>query len=157
MTQRFYPAVMERGDNGVFAVWFPDFPGCVAAAVDEEQAIAKAQDALAGAVIALAEREGAIPSPTPMQAVRVPDGVEVVSLFAIGVTPPNPSERVNIYLPKALIERLDRRATALGMSRSSFVGFAVSRTLDEDRPVWLKAPVQAGRTSVKGRRKAGGR
>ena len=154
MTQRFYPAVMERGAKGVFAVWFPDFPGCVAAAVDEEQAIAKAQDALAGALLAMAERDEAIPSPTPMQAVQVPDGVELLSLFAIGVTPPNPSERVNIYLPKALIERLDRRATSRGMSRSSFVGFAVSRILDDNAPVWVKAPTQAP-ASVRGRKKAG--
>ena len=153
MAQRFYPAVMERGEHGVFAVWFPDFPGCVAAAVDEEQAIAKAQDALLGAALALAEQDLPLPAATPMQAIVTPSDAEVVSLFAIGITPPNPSERVNIYLPKALIERLDRRATELGMSRSSFVGFAVSRILDASPPVWVKTPEQAP-ASVRGRKKA---
>jgi predicted RNase H-like HicB family nuclease len=131
MTQRYYPAVMEREQAGVFAVWFPDFPGCVAAGVTQETAIAKAQEALAGAVTAAAERDGAIPVPTPSEDIETPEDIDLVALFAVGVTPPNPSERVNVYLPRNLIYQMDRRATAMGMSRSSLVGFAVSRMLVE--------------------------
>ncbi|MFI4975719.1 MAG: type II toxin-antitoxin system HicB family antitoxin [Caulobacterales bacterium] len=130
MTQRFYPAVLERAAGDVFAVWFPDFPGCVAAGADQQQAMAKAQEALARAVEALAERDAAIPAPTPFEAVETPDDAEVVAVFAMAATLPNPSERVNVYLPKSLIERMDRQAEAFGMSRSSLVGFAVTRTLD---------------------------
>jgi metal-responsive CopG/Arc/MetJ family transcriptional regulator len=36
---------------------------------------------------------------------------------------------VNIYLPKSLIERVDRAASEHGMSRSSFFGLAVSDLL----------------------------
>ncbi len=31
MRHLFYPAVLERGEGNVYAVWFPDFPGVVAA------------------------------------------------------------------------------------------------------------------------------
>lgn len=130
MTQRFYPAVMERGEGDVIAVWFPDFPGCVAAATEQQAAVAKAQDALASAVQAQAERDEALPAPSAFQDVEVPEDTDFIALIAIPATLPNPSERVNVYLPKALIERMDRRATDMGMSRSSLVGYAVSTLLD---------------------------
>jgi predicted RNase H-like HicB family nuclease len=134
MTQRFYPAVMERGEGDVIAVWFPDFPGCVAAATEQQAAVAKAQDALAAAVQAQAERDEALPAPSAFQDVDVPEDTDFIALIAIPATLPNPSERVNVYLPKALIERMDRRASDMGMSRSSLVGYAVSRLLDGAGP-----------------------
>lgn len=130
MTQRFYPAVMERDEGEVIAVWFPDFPGCVAAATEQQAAVAKAQDALAGAVQAMAERDEPLPEPSAFQDVEVPEDTDFIALIALPVALPNPSERVNVYLPKALIERMDRHATDRGMSRSSLVGYAVSTLLD---------------------------
>ncbi len=157
MAQRFYPAVMERGGHKndgaeVVALWFPDFPGCVAAAADQQDAVAKAQEALAAAVQAMAERDLPLPAPTAFEAVEYPDDEAFIALIAVAVTMPNPSERVNIYLPKALIERMDRRAEALGMSRSSLAGFAISRVLDQDQPVWMKGPIPAGAPRVKVKR-----
>jgi predicted RNase H-like HicB family nuclease len=139
MAQRFYPAVMERGEGEVIAIWFPDFPGCVAAAGDQQEAVAKAQDALAAAVQAMAERDVALPAPTPFEAIEPPDEDAYIATIAIAATLPNPSERVNVYLPRAMIERMDRRAEELGMSRSSLVGLAVSRVLDGQAPIWAKA------------------
>jgi Ribbon-helix-helix protein, copG family len=53
------------------------------------------------------------------------------------VDPPDPSERVNVYLPKSLISRVDRRAAELGMSRSSFFGLAVTTALTQfPGPIW---------------------
>jgi len=144
MTQRFYPAVMERGEGEVVAVWFPDFPGCVAAATEQQAAVAKAQEALASAVQAMAERDEALPAPSAFQDVEVPEGADFIALIAIAVTLPNPSERVNVYLPRALIERMDRSATDWGMSRSSLVGFAVIRLL-EGPPVGAAMAALAGR------------
>ncbi len=127
MAKRYYPAVLERDDEGLFAVWFPDFPGCVAAAASQEAAVAKAHDALALAI----EDVETPPAPTPFESVETPADANVIALFAMAVTPPNVSERVNVYLPKALLERLDAQAEARGMSRSSFVGYAVSLALGE--------------------------
>jgi len=145
MVQRFYPAVMERGDGDVVAVWFPDFPGCVAAAAGQQDAVAKAQDALAAAVQAAAERDEILPQPTAFEDVETPEGDDFIALVALPVTLPNPSERVNVYLPRALIERMDRRAANLGMSRSSLVGFAVSRVLDGPQMLWVKGAGGGGK------------
>lgn len=129
MAQRFYPAVLERSTKGTFAVWFPDFPDCVAAGRLQEDAVEKAQSTLAHAVDSMAERDQALPQPTPFDQIKLPKGSNFVAFFVIGVEPPDPNERVNIYLPKSLIARADRRATELGMSRSSFFGLAVSAAL----------------------------
>jgi len=129
MTQRFYPAVLERDPRGVFAVWFPDFPDCVTAARSQEEAMAKAQEALATALQELAERDQALPEPTGFDAIALPSQSDFVAFVAVGAAPPDPSERVNVYLPKSLIKRVDRAAAAFGMSRSSYFGLAVTRML----------------------------
>jgi hypothetical protein len=59
----------------------------------------------------------------------LPKGSDVVAYFIVGVDPPDPSERVNVYLPKSLITRIDRRAAELGMTRSSFFGLAANWAL----------------------------
>jgi len=129
MSQRFYPAILERGAHNTFGVWFPDFPGCVAAARSQEEAMAKAQEALAHGVDGLTERGEPLPQPSTFDAIAIPKGCKFVAFFAVGVEPPDPSERVNVYLPRSLIARVDRQAAELGMSRSSFFGLAASRML----------------------------
>jgi predicted RNase H-like HicB family nuclease len=127
MNKRWYPAVLERGDGGVFGVWFPDFPGCVAAGKSQEEAAAKAEEALARALELAAEIGSPLPAPTPYDAIAVPKEAEVVAFLSLGAAPPDPSERVNIYLPGSLIARADELADRWGMSRSSLFGLAMSR------------------------------
>jgi predicted RNase H-like HicB family nuclease len=127
--QRFYPAVLERGAKQAFGVWFPDFPRCVAGGTSQEQAIARAQDALARAVESLAEQDRSLPTPTPYENIAIPKNCDFVCFFAVGAEPPDPSERVNIYLSRSFLARADRRAAELGMSRSSFFGYAISNAL----------------------------
>ena len=129
MPQRFYPAVLERGEHGAVGVWFPDFPGCVTAGRSQEDAMALASDALEEAMRGCAEREERLPEPTPVQAIAAPPGSDIIGIIAVGASTPDPSERVNVYLPKSLIERIDRLAAELGMNRSSFFGMAASRML----------------------------
>ncbi|MGH6872017.1 MAG: type II toxin-antitoxin system HicB family antitoxin [Rhizomicrobium sp.] len=125
--KRFYPAVLERAGKGAFGVWFPDFPDCVAAGASQEDAIARAEHALARAIDAWSERDRPLPQPSPVETVTTPKGF--VAFILVGVEPPDPSERVNVYLPKSLIAKADARAAELGMSRSSFFGFALSLVL----------------------------
>lgn len=127
MKKRWYPAVLERGEGDAFGVWFPDFPGCVAAGRTQEEAAAKAEAALTEALQAAAENEAPLPTPTPFDLILIPDEAEVVAVLSLGAAPPDPSERVNVYLPGSLIERADALAAEWGMSRSSLFGLAISR------------------------------
>jgi predicted RNase H-like HicB family nuclease/Arc/MetJ family transcription regulator len=126
VVKKFYPGVLERGARSTFAVWFPDFPGCVAAGISQDDALEKAEQALAQKVDELSEREQPLPASTPFASIAIPKRCTPIAYFAVGVEPPNPSERVNIYLPKNLIAQADKRALELGMSRSSFFGLAIS-------------------------------
>ncbi len=92
----------------------------------QEETIEKAEHALAQAVDGLAEQGRALPEPTPIEQIALPRGCDLVAYFIVGVDPPDPSERVNVYLPKSLIGQIDRRAAELGMSRSSFFGLAAT-------------------------------
>lgn len=129
MTRRFYPAVLERGSKHSFGVWFPDFPDCVVAATSQEETLERAQGALAREVVALAEHEKPLPDPTPIEKIEIPDGCDFIAVIVVSVEWPDVSERVNVYLPKQLIARADKRASELGMNRSSFFGLALSSTL----------------------------
>jgi HicB-like antitoxin of HicAB toxin-antitoxin system len=75
-----------------------------------------------------------LPEPTPIERIVLPKGCDLIAYFMVGVDPPDPSERVNVYLPKRLIGQIDRCAAELGMSRSSFFGLAATRAL-----IWLPA------------------
>src|ERR1700694_5670615 len=129
MKRRLYPAVLERGVKGTFGAWFPDFPGCVAAGKSQQETIEKAEHKLAQTVDELAEHDRPLPQPTPIERIVLPKGCDLLAYFIVGVDPPDPSERVNVYLPKSLIGQVDRRAAELGMSRSSFFGLAATTAL----------------------------
>ena len=125
----FYPAVLERGEGEAYAIWFPDFPGVVAGAVSQDEAMAKAETLLAEAAEELALDGKLLPVPSGLDGFDLPEDCDLVVRFAVRVTPPDLSERVNVYLPKSLIERIDAQAAAMGMSRSSYFGWALSQTL----------------------------
>ena len=147
MKRRLYPAVLERGPKGTFGAWFPDFPGCVAGGKSQEHAIERAENALAQAVDALFEQGRSLPEPTPIERIMLPKGCDLLAYFIVGVDPPDPSERVNVYLPKSLIGRIDRRAAELGMSRSSFFGLAATTALDRF-PVPVRPDLAEPRSKV---------
>lgn len=129
MRSRFYPAVLERDPSGVFGVWFPDFPGAVAGGRSQEEAVARAQEALERAMQEWAERELPLPEPTAFDAIKTPKEAAVVTFVALAAAPPDPSERVNIYLPGSVLARADKLAAAWGMSRSSLFGLALTRLM----------------------------
>jgi predicted RNase H-like HicB family nuclease len=129
MTRRFYPAVLERGPKHSFGAWFPDFPDCVVGATSQEETLERAQSAVAREVVTLAEHEKPLPDPTPIEKIEIPQGCDFIAVIVVSVEWPDVSERVNVYLPKQLIERADKRASQLGMNRSSFFGLALSSTL----------------------------
>jgi predicted RNase H-like HicB family nuclease len=134
----FYPAVLERGEGEAYAIWFPDFPDVVAGDVSQSGAMAKAEAVLIEAAEELALQGKLLPAPSDLDGFEVPEDCDLVVRFAVRVTPPDLSERVNVYLPKSLIERVDERAAAMGMSRSSYFGWALTQTLG------VRAMVEAG-------------
>src|ERR1700685_1399182 len=86
---------------------------------------------LAQAVDTLVEQNRPLPAATLIGQIQLPKGCDFVAYFIVGVDPPDPSERVNVYLPKSLIGQVDRRAAELGMSRSSLFALAAPTALTQ--------------------------
>jgi predicted RNase H-like HicB family nuclease len=129
MTAILYPAVLERGEGESFAIWLPDWPDVVVADRSQAEAIARAETQLSIAAEGKVERGEPMPKPSDWNTFHVPADCDLVVRLAIKVTPPNKSERVNVYLPKSLIEQVDKVASEWGMNRSSLFGLAVKQML----------------------------
>jgi predicted RNase H-like HicB family nuclease len=139
MTTILYPAVLERGEGSTFAVWMPDWPGVVAGGLSHAEAVERVERALAAAAEEKVERGEPMPTPSALDGFDIPRDCDLVVRMAVKLTPPDISERVNVYLPKSLIEQVDKAAAQWGMTRSSFFGLAVKRVLYEHPSEMWKA------------------
>ena len=120
-----YPVAIEPGtETTAFGVVVPDLPGCFSAGDTLEEALAAAEEAVAGWVDAALDAGEPIPGPSSLDAVCASPEYKG---WIVGVVTLNPTmlddtvERVNITLPRRVLARLDARARAAGESRSSFI------------------------------------
>lgn len=78
---RTYPAIFSRDETSI-SVEFPDLPGCATFGKTEEEAFARAKEALEG-FLYYSEQDGdPIPVPTPFDKVQVSPG-QAVSLITV--------------------------------------------------------------------------
>lgn len=125
---RHYIALIHKESDSDFGVSFPDFPGCVTAGSTLQEALAMAEEALAGHVEAMIEEGEVVPEPSDADAVLADpenrDGVVVLV--------PMPDDvakiiRVNVTLPAGLLRRIDARTN----NRSRFLAKAAEKALAE--------------------------
>jgi len=120
-----YPIAIEPGDETTaFGVIVPDLPGCFSAGDTLDQAILGAQEAAAAWIDATLDAGGVIPPPSSLDALRADPAWRG---WAFGVVSLDPAllddtvQRVNITLPRRVLQRLDARARAAGESRSAHI------------------------------------
>ena len=108
----FYPIAIESGDdNHAYGVTVPDLPGCFSAGDTLDEAIASAKDAITGHIELLVELEQDIPSvSTVNELAKNPEYAGYTwALVDVDVTRLlGGSEKINVTLPKSLIDRIDR-------------------------------------------------
>jgi len=119
-----------------FAVLFPDFPGCNSQGDSLEEAVAMAAEALEGHIGVMLNDGDVIPKPSGRQEAEeafleqftaldmgdLPDAAELL---------PVPVPRFDTQVKKVAVsfngyrlDMIDRKAAALGMTRSGFLGAA---------------------------------
>ena len=132
-----YPCVLAPEKDGGFAVSFPDVPEALTCGDDRSEAIAMAEDALAGALAGYVQEQWDIPRPGP-----VPEDQDVVAV------PPVAAAKVALY--SAMREQgitKDDFAKRLGLSET-----AVRRLFNPDHRSHIgqlqKALRAVGRTLV---------
>jgi predicted RNase H-like HicB family nuclease len=129
-----YPIAIEPGDHATaFGVVVPDLPGCFSAGDTLDEALIGAEEAAAAWIDATLDAGGAIPTPSGLETLR---NNKDFAGWTFGVITLDPAalddtiERVNITLPRRVLNRLDAMARAAGESRS---GFIAGMTLEERR------------------------
>lgn len=118
--QRFYTAIIEKAKDG-FGVFFPDLPGCTSFGRSVVEAASNAY-AAAQAHIALSQEYGdAVPAARGPDQIPRDREVKEIARLLVPVEIAEEPVRVNISLPSAALEALDRTAKELSLSRSGAI------------------------------------
>ena len=113
-----YPALID-GQEGAYGVSFPDLPGVVAMGKTMDDAMAAAVDALSDAARELSDQGKALPPPSRLEDVSVPEGAVLVSIPLLKTT--GKDRRANLTLDEGILEFIDGEARRRGMTRKAFI------------------------------------
>jgi len=131
-----YPIAIEPGDERTaFGIVVPDLPGCFSAGDTLDEALAGAEEAAAAWIDATLDAGATIPAPSELEALRRDPAYKGWAFGVITVDPAvldDAVERVNITLPRRVLNRLDAQARAAGKSRS---GYIAQLTLEKPKRV----------------------
>jgi predicted RNase H-like HicB family nuclease len=118
-----YIAAIHKDKDSDYGVSFPDFPGCITAGADLEEARQMATEALRGHIEVSREYGDPIPEPSTLEEVKtMEDFKDAEAFFVIQI--PNVKEkkvRVNITLTQSDLRLIDQRARKRNLSRSAFL------------------------------------
>ncbi|MDL2268376.1 type II toxin-antitoxin system HicB family antitoxin [Desulfosarcina sp. OttesenSCG-928-A07] len=131
--------------DAVYAVLFPDLPGCNTEGDTLEGAFSMAVEAIAGHIVAMADDGDDIPEPSP-RAEALAKLREQIAGLGFGDLPegtelhpvPSPNldmrtRQVAVSFSKYKLDMIDRKARAAGMTRSGFLAAAASAFEDHQR------------------------
>ncbi len=122
-------ALIHEEEDSIFGVSFPDFPGCVSAADNLNDAIARAAVALAAHVKSMSEKNQALPVIRTADDIRRTERLQEAIIAAVPVDLPGKSVPVQITMNEHLLAALDRSARASGVTRSDKIAEAVRASL----------------------------
>ncbi len=127
---------LVHGREGAYGISYPDVPGATSLGETIEETMLRARDGLAGHIEAMTDAGFPLPSPSTVERLKAdPDHREAfddaVAVALVDVDVPARSVRLDVSMEEHLVRRIDRRAKALGESRSSFLAKAAQRLLAE--------------------------
>lgn len=121
-----------------YAVLFPDVPGCNSQGATLPEAFTMAAEALAGHLECMADDGDALPTPSDeAEALRkfreqfaaldmgaMPEGTELHPVLAPELD--TKTAKINVSFSRYKLDMIDRKAKAVGMTRSGFLAAAAS-------------------------------
>ena len=130
-----YIAIVHKDPESDFGVSFPDFPGCITAGSNIDEAKDMAQDALALHIQGMLEDGDRLPTPSKLEKIMAnPDFAGAAAFLVVGVPDAKPrTVRVNITVPEMTLKQIDTAAKERGMSRSSFLVHAARNAIQSSR------------------------
>lgn len=131
-----YIAIVHKEPKSEFGVSFPDFPGCVTAGKNIDDAKDMAQEALLLHIHGMLEDGEELPSPSKLEEIMTDaDYADAVAYLVVEV--PDARQRtirVNITVPEITLKRIDAEAKKRGITRSSFLVYAAQTSLTSNQP-----------------------
>lgn len=117
-----YIALIHEGPRSDFGVSFPDFPGCVTAGRNLDEARKMAEEGLALHVHGMREDGEKLPEPSSLEGVMSRrNNRDAVAILVTLRERAQATVRVNITLAQADLAAIDAHAEASGMTRSGFL------------------------------------
>lgn len=121
-----YPAILEPTKEG-YSLYFPDLPGAISVGDDYENAIENAEESLSLHLYGMISDKEKLPKPTHMSKIlKSLEKGELAALihpdiFGVKARQEDKAVRVNITMPKSLLEAIDLRARSLKIDRSKLL------------------------------------
>lgn len=120
-----YPIAIEQGDEiTAFGVVVPDLPGCFSAGDTLDEAVENSKEAISLWIETVLDDGGTIPAPGKLaDHIKNPElsGWTWAVVEVDAALLDDKAERVNISVPRRILARIDRYATAKGETRSGFL------------------------------------
>ena len=126
-----YIAIVHKEAKSDFGVSFPDFPGCITAGKNIDEAKDMAQEALTLHIQGMLEDGEQLPVPSRLEDIMSdPDYANAIAYLVVSVPDAKPrSVRVNVTVPEMTLKQIDAAAKKRGMSRSSFLVHAAQNAI----------------------------
>lgn len=126
-----YIAIVHKETKSDFGVSFPDFPGCITAGKNIDEAKDMAQEALTLHIQGLVEDGEQLPVPSRLEDIMSdPDYANSIAYLVVSVPDARPrTVRVNVTVPEMTLKQIDAAAKKCGMSRSSFLVHAAQNAI----------------------------
>ena len=130
-----YIAIVHKDPKSDFGVSFPDFPGCITAGKNIDEAKDMAQEALTLHIQGMIEDGEKLPAPSKLEEIMAdPDFADAVAYLVVDVPDARPrTVRVNITVPEMTLKQIDAAAKKRGMSRSSFLVHAAQNAIQSNQ------------------------
>ena len=116
-----YIAYLHKDRGSDYGVSFPDFPGCITAGKTLDEASRLAPEALALHIQGMIEDGETVPEPSKVDDIAKDAARHGAIAFMVSVDAPDVTVRVNITARESQIERIDRLAEEVGMTRSAYM------------------------------------
>ena len=126
-----YIAIVHKEAESDFGVSFPDFPGCITAGTNIDEAKDMAQEALTLHIQGMLEDGDPLPDPSRLEEIMSdPDYANAIAYLVVSVPDAKPrTVRVNVTVPEMTLKQIDAAAKKRGMSRSSFLVHAAQNAI----------------------------
>jgi predicted RNase H-like HicB family nuclease len=129
-----YVIVIHKDKNSDYGVTVPDLPGCFSAGRTIEEAVASAQEAIELHLEGLIEEGQAIPQPRTIEHHQSNPDYKGGVWALVYIDPSSlrlEAQRVNITMPRRVLEAVDRYVQAHGETRSGFLTQAATAMIGQ--------------------------